>query len=102
MARSSPRMNRRPPPTHTHPLCTPLPLTVLPFSSRARVSAVAAQLRRFDVAGIHRSSITALAWSPNGMKLFSGDGRGKVVYSSLDLDQVKSSQSLVDAPLGGI
>uniref|UniRef100_A0A8C3W329 Tectonin beta-propeller repeat containing 2 n=1 Tax=Catagonus wagneri TaxID=51154 RepID=A0A8C3W329_9CETA len=45
------------------------------------------QLRRFDVTGIHRNSITALAWSPNGMKLFSGDDRGKVVFSSLDLDQ---------------
>nr|KAF6269989.1 tectonin beta-propeller repeat containing 2 [Myotis myotis] len=47
------------------------------------------QLRRFDVAGIHKNSITALAWSPNGMKLFSGDDRGRIVYSSLDLDQVK-------------
>ncbi|KAM8781803.1 tectonin beta-propeller repeat-containing protein 2 [Rhynchonycteris naso] len=45
------------------------------------------QLRRFDVTGIHKSSITALAWSPNGMKLFSGDDKGKIVYSSLDLDQ---------------
>nr|XP_024644223.1 tectonin beta-propeller repeat-containing protein 2 [Macaca nemestrina] len=47
------------------------------------------QLRRFDVTGIHKNSITALAWSPNGMKLFSGDDKGKIVYSSLDLDQVK-------------
>lgn len=53
------------------------------------------QLRRFDVAGLHRSSITALAWSPNGMKLFSGDGRGTVVYSSLDLDQGACSSQLV-------
>nr|XP_058914179.1 tectonin beta-propeller repeat-containing protein 2 [Kogia breviceps] len=45
------------------------------------------QLRRFDVTGIHKNSITALAWSPNGMKLFSGDDKGKIVYSSLDLDQ---------------
>uniref|UniRef100_A0A2K6U0L5 Tectonin beta-propeller repeat containing 2 n=1 Tax=Saimiri boliviensis boliviensis TaxID=39432 RepID=A0A2K6U0L5_SAIBB len=46
------------------------------------------QLRRFDVTGIHKNSITALAWSPNGMKLFSGDDKGKIVYSSLDLDQL--------------
>ncbi|KAM4853619.1 tectonin beta-propeller repeat-containing protein 2 [Thomomys bottae] len=45
------------------------------------------QLRRFDVTGFHKHSITALAWSPNGMKLFSGDDKGKIVYSSLDLDQ---------------
>ncbi|XP_028677327.1 tectonin beta-propeller repeat-containing protein 2 isoform X1 [Erpetoichthys calabaricus] len=45
------------------------------------------QLRRFDVVGIHKSTVTSLAWSANGMKLFSGDDKGKVVYSSLDLDQ---------------
>ncbi|KAM5273691.1 tectonin beta-propeller repeat-containing protein 2 [Ctenodactylus gundi] len=53
------------------------------------------QLRRFDVTGIHKSSITALAWSPNGMKLFSGDDRGKIVYSSLDLDQGVCNSHLV-------
>ncbi|XP_062432734.1 tectonin beta-propeller repeat-containing protein 2 isoform X2 [Rhea pennata] len=53
------------------------------------------QLRRFDVAGIHKSCITALAWSPNGMKLFSGDDKGKIVYSALDLDQGICNSSLV-------
>lgn len=46
------------------------------------------QLRRFDVVGLHKSTITALAWSANGMKLFSGDDKGKVVFSAVDLDQV--------------
>uniref|UniRef100_A0A6Q2Z782 HPS5-like beta-propeller domain-containing protein n=1 Tax=Esox lucius TaxID=8010 RepID=A0A6Q2Z782_ESOLU len=45
------------------------------------------QLRRFDVVGFHKSPVTALAWSANGMKLFSGDDKGKVVYSAVDLDQ---------------
>ncbi|XP_043930469.1 tectonin beta-propeller repeat-containing protein 2 [Protopterus annectens] len=45
------------------------------------------QLRKFDVVGIHKTIITALAWSANGMKLFSGDVKGKVVYSALDVDQ---------------
>lgn len=45
------------------------------------------QLRRFDVVGLHKSTITALAWSANGMKLFSGDEKGRVVYSAVDLDQ---------------
>ncbi|KAM4014366.1 tectonin beta-propeller repeat-containing protein 2 isoform 1-T2 [Anomaloglossus baeobatrachus] len=45
------------------------------------------QLRRFDVLGSHKSSITALAWSPNGMKLFSGDERGKIIQSNLDFDK---------------
>ncbi|CAH6852377.1 Tecpr2 [Phodopus roborovskii] len=53
------------------------------------------QLRRFDVTGVHKTSITALAWSPNGMKLFSGDDKGKIVYSSLDLDQGICSSHLV-------
>ncbi|XP_006879243.1 PREDICTED: tectonin beta-propeller repeat-containing protein 2 [Elephantulus edwardii] len=57
------------------------------------------QLRRFDVTGIHKNSITALAWSPNGMKLFSGDDRGKIVYSSLDLDQgLCHSQLVLEEP----
>lgn len=47
------------------------------------------QLRRFDVVGLHKSTITALAWSANGMKLFSGDDKGRVVYSAVDLDQVR-------------
>ncbi|XP_048830878.1 tectonin beta-propeller repeat-containing protein 2 [Brienomyrus brachyistius] len=45
------------------------------------------QLRRFDVVGLHKSTVTALAWSANGMKLFSGDDKGKVIYSAVDLDQ---------------
>ncbi|KAI5102184.1 tectonin beta-propeller repeat-containing protein 2 isoform X1 [Silurus meridionalis] len=45
------------------------------------------QLRRFDVVGLHKSTVTTLAWSANGMKLFSGDDKGKVVYSAVDLDQ---------------
>ncbi|XP_062974139.1 tectonin beta-propeller repeat-containing protein 2 [Elgaria multicarinata webbii] len=53
------------------------------------------QLRRFNVSGFHKSSITALAWSPNGMKLFSGDDKGKIVYSALDLDQGLCHSSLV-------
>ncbi|XP_034721787.1 tectonin beta-propeller repeat-containing protein 2 [Etheostoma cragini] len=45
------------------------------------------QLRRLDVVGLHKGSVTALAWSSNGTKLFSGDDKGRVVFSSLDLDQ---------------
>ncbi|XP_060611137.2 tectonin beta-propeller repeat-containing protein 2 [Anolis sagrei] len=53
------------------------------------------QLRRFNVSGFHKSSITALAWSPNGMKLFSGDDKGKIVYSALDLDKGLCTSTLV-------
>ncbi|KAM9294313.1 tectonin beta-propeller repeat-containing protein 2 [Gastrophryne carolinensis] len=53
------------------------------------------QLRRFDVLGVHKSSITALAWSPNGMKLFSGDNRGKIIQSNLDFDKGSCNPSLI-------
>ncbi|MEQ2160148.1 hypothetical protein GOODEAATRI_030513, partial [Goodea atripinnis] len=43
---------------------------------------------RFNVVGHHKGSITSLTWSANGMKLFSGDDKGRVVLSALDLDQV--------------
>ncbi|KAG8449261.1 hypothetical protein GDO86_016073 [Hymenochirus boettgeri] len=60
------------------------------------------QLRRFDVLGIHKSSITALAWSPNGMKLFSGDIRGKIIRSDLDFDKGSCNPSLVLEELSSI
>lgn len=53
------------------------------------------QLRRFDVQGLHRGPVTALAWSSNGSKLFSGDDRGRVVFTSLDLDQGECRPVLV-------
>ena len=76
-------------------------LSVYPSLSLVRVSVISSQLRRFDVTGIHRNSVTALAWSPNGMKLFSGDDKGKIVYSSLDLDQVKLSSETAVALIFG-
>ncbi|CAL8283345.1 unnamed protein product [Lota lota] len=45
------------------------------------------QLRRFDVLGLHKSTVTSLAWSANGAKLFSGDDKGRVVFTALDLDK---------------
>ncbi|XP_053700425.1 tectonin beta-propeller repeat-containing protein 2 [Synchiropus splendidus] len=45
------------------------------------------QLRRYNVVGLHKGTVTALAWSTNGMKLFSGDDKGRVVFTSLDLVQ---------------
>ncbi|XP_056151810.1 tectonin beta-propeller repeat-containing protein 2 [Lampris incognitus] len=59
------------------------------------------QLRRFDVVGLHKSTVTALVWSANGMKLFSGDDKGRVVFSSLDLDQgVCKPVVLLEEPCG--
>ncbi|XP_077587757.1 tectonin beta-propeller repeat-containing protein 2 [Stigmatopora nigra] len=60
------------------------------------------QLRRFDVVGLHKGSVTSLAWSTNGMKLFSGDDKGRVVFSALDLDQGTCTPVLLLEELGGI
>ena len=38
--------------------------------------------------GLHKSTVTCLAWSTNGAKLFSGDDKGRVVFTTLDLDKV--------------
>uniref|UniRef100_A0A7N6BVG5 Tectonin beta-propeller repeat containing 2 n=1 Tax=Anabas testudineus TaxID=64144 RepID=A0A7N6BVG5_ANATE len=59
------------------------------------------QLRRFDVVGLHKGSVTSLAFSTNGMKLFSGDDKGRVVFSALDLDQgVCKPELLLEEPSG--
>ncbi|KAM9842814.1 tectonin beta-propeller repeat-containing protein 2 [Aulostomus maculatus] len=59
------------------------------------------QLRRFDVVGLHKGTVTSLAWSTNGMKLFSGDDKGRVVFSALDLDQgVCKPVLLLEEPTG--
>lgn len=39
---------------------------------------------RYTVRGIHRSGITNLVWSKNGMKLFSGDNSGTVVLTEIN------------------
>eukprot|EP00095_Tigriopus_kingsejongensis_P003877 maker-scaffold387_size188669-snap-gene-0.19 protein:Tk03877 transcript:maker-scaffold387_size188669-snap-gene-0.19-mRNA-1 annotation:"wd repeat-containing protein cg11141" len=38
----------------------------------------------FTIPGIHSKPITALAWAPNGMKLFSGDEQGQVSLTTID------------------
>ncbi|XP_061651275.1 tectonin beta-propeller repeat-containing protein 2 isoform X3 [Phyllopteryx taeniolatus] len=60
------------------------------------------QLRRFDVVGLHKGTVTSLAWSTNGMKLFSGDDKGRVVFSALDLDQGTCTPTLLLEEPGGV
>nr|XP_057946209.1 tectonin beta-propeller repeat-containing protein 2-like isoform X1 [Doryrhamphus excisus]XP_057946210.1 tectonin beta-propeller repeat-containing protein 2-like isoform X1 [Doryrhamphus excisus] len=60
------------------------------------------QLRRFDVVGLHKGTVTSLAWSANGMKLFSGDDKGRVVFSALDLDQGTCTPVLLLEELCGV
>ena len=43
--------------------------------------------------GLHKSTVTCLAWSTNGAKLFSGDDKGRVVFTALELDKVQLQHS---------
>ncbi|KAK7791329.1 hypothetical protein R5R35_011714 [Gryllus longicercus] len=42
------------------------------------------QVERYTINGLHTSSVTAIEWSLNGMKLFSGDKNGLVVLTEID------------------
>lgn len=43
---------------------------------------------------MHKSKITALEWSTNGMKLFSGDSNGLVIYTEMDYCSVRKFKGL--------
>ncbi|KAK4873241.1 hypothetical protein RN001_015270 [Aquatica leii] len=42
------------------------------------------QIERYTVSDLHKEAITALQWTKNGMKLFSGDKLGHVVLTEID------------------
>ncbi|XP_026281489.1 tectonin beta-propeller repeat-containing protein 2 [Frankliniella occidentalis] len=42
------------------------------------------QIERYTVGDLHSTPITAIEWSPNGMKLFSGDQKGIIVLTEID------------------
>lgn len=46
------------------------------------------QVERYTVTELHKSAISALEWSKNGMKLFSGDKNGVVVLTEIDFYMV--------------
>ncbi|KAF4530166.1 hypothetical protein B566_EDAN001423 [Ephemera danica] len=54
------------------------------------------QVERYTVSGLHTAAVTAVVWSLNGMKLFSGDKNGIVVLTQIDfyMHLSKSSQLL--------
>lgn len=41
-------------------------------------------IQRYTIRHVNRETITCIKWSKNGMKLFSGDGRGVVVMTEID------------------
>lgn len=48
------------------------------------------QIERFTINDLHKSPVTNIEWSQNGMKLFSGDKRGVVVFTEIDFAMVLS------------
>jgi hypothetical protein len=62
--------------------CSPLePYISLPFF----------QVERYTISGLHTSPVTAIEWSMNGMKMFSGDKSGLVVLTEIDFYMVSIS-----------
>ena len=45
-------------------------------------------MKKFVVNGGHRGHVTCAEWSTNGMKLFTGDTTGSVVYTEVDFYKV--------------
>lgn len=47
------------------------------------------QVERYTVSEMHSKAISALEWSKNGMKLFSGDVNGLVILTEIDFYMVR-------------
>ncbi|XP_066901828.1 tectonin beta-propeller repeat-containing protein 2 isoform X2 [Halyomorpha halys] len=45
---------------------------------------ISQKIERYTVDGLHKTTVTALEWSMNGQKLFSGDSDGVVVFTEMD------------------
>ena len=55
----------------------------------------AQNIQHFSIRGVHARSITALSWSLNGQRLFSGDKSGTVACSSIDFFQNSATSRLI-------
>lgn len=51
--------------------------------------------QRFSVQDVHSTPLTCLEWSPNGMKLFSGDQKGVVVGTEVDFQKGRCESSVL-------
>lgn len=51
------------------------------------------QVERYTVAELHSAPITALEWSTNSQKLFSGDTTGLVVFTEMDFYMVSTTMA---------
>ena len=46
------------------------------------------QVERYTVSDMHKGPVSAIEWSKNGMKLFSGDKNGLVILTEIDFYMV--------------
>ncbi|XP_064621989.1 tectonin beta-propeller repeat-containing protein 2-like [Lineus longissimus] len=53
------------------------------------------QLQKYTVDSLHKSSVTSIAWSSNGMKIFTGDQDGVVVLTEMDYSKKQSQSSVI-------
>jgi hypothetical protein len=53
-------------------------------------------VERYTISGLHTSPVTAIEWSMNGMKMFSGDKSGLVVLTEIDFYMVSISNIMND------
>ena len=56
------------------------------------------QLERFVVHDLHNTAVTCLAWSTNGMRLFSGDNKGSVGCTDVDFYEVTTLSLISNGP----
>lgn len=49
-------------------------------------------IERYTLRGFHRSAITSIAWSKNGMKIFTGDSAGSIVLTLINY-QLRTCES---------
>lgn len=52
------------------------------------MSVIFYKVERYSISGLHNTTVTAVEWSKNGMKLFSGDKDGLVVLTEIDFYMV--------------
>lgn len=43
---------------------------------------------RYTIGDLHKSRVTAIEWSKNGMRLFSGDKNGVIIMTEIDFYMV--------------
>ncbi|XP_013385306.1 tectonin beta-propeller repeat-containing protein 2-like isoform X1 [Lingula anatina] len=73
--------------THSGLLCVFILPSILPGRNK--------QLLKFTIPGLHKSRVTCLEWSTNGMKLYSGDEQGNIVCTKVDIEKGQCASDII-------